>query len=324
MGAAVRAARNVVDERLSLRVLVIRPPRLAPGDTIRIVAPSGPVPREEFEAGAKLLAARYRLAYDPETLFRAEGFLAGPDELRLEELSAAIADPEARAVVMARGGYGLTRILPLLAPDLLRGNPKPIVGFSDGTALLAFAAQAGVASVHGPVVAQFARIAEEDRDALFGILERPGPGLLFTGLDAAVPGRVQGPLLGGNLEVFSRLLGTPFLPDVTGAILFFEDIGERPYRIDRLITHLDLAGVWGAAAAVVLGEFVNCEERKDSPLRSPTTLQVLEERLSRLAIPVAFGAKLGHGARNIAVPYGTMVELDTRHGTLTAVEGAVS
>jgi muramoyltetrapeptide carboxypeptidase len=303
---------------------VIRPPRLQPGDAVRVVAPSGPVPRPEFEAGAAVLAERYRLRYDPGTLFRASGFLAGSDEERLAELHAAVADPEARAVVMARGGYGLLRLLPFIDLELLRAHPKPIVGFSDGTALLAAAARAGVAAIHGPVITQLGRLPEEDRRGLFGLLEGPGPGLLCADLEAPVPGRVQGPLIGGNLEVFSRLVGTPFMPDVAGAVLFFEDLGERPYRVDRLITHLDLAGLFSVAAAVVVGDFSGCKERPDSGLSSPPVEEVLLERLGRLAIPVAFGAKIGHGTRNIAVPYGTVVELDTRHGTLVAIEGAVS
>jgi muramoyltetrapeptide carboxypeptidase len=303
---------------------VIRPPRLQPGDAIRVVAPSGPVPRDEFEAGAALLAARYRLRYDPGTLFRAQGFLAGPDEVRVAELAEALCDPEARAVVLARGGYGLARLLPHLDPALVRAQPRPIVGFSDGTSLLALAARAGVASVHGPVITQLARLSPEDRAGLFGLLERPGPGLLLSDLEAAVPGRVQGPLLGGNLEVFSRLLGTPYLPDLAGAVLFFEDRGERPYRIDRIITHLDLAGVFGVAAAVILGDFSACQEPPGSPLASPPVEEVLLERLGRLAIPVVFGAPFGHGERNVSLPYGTVVELDTRNGTLVALEGAVA
>jgi muramoyltetrapeptide carboxypeptidase len=303
---------------------VTRPPRLRPGDPVRIIAPAGPVPRPEFEAGAALLAQRYQLRYDPEALFRATGYLAGPDEVRVEELHAALRDPEARAVILARGGYGLLRLLTFLDPALLQANPKPIVGFSDATVLLAWAARAGVASIHGPVVTQLARLPEEDRAGLFGLLEGPGPGLLLSDLDAPVPGRVQGPLLGGNLEVFSRLLGTPFLPDLTGAVLFLEDLGERPYRVDRLLTHLDLAGVFGLVSAVVVGDFSGCKERPDSGQPSPPVEEVLLERLGRLAIPVAFGGKVGHGQRNVAVPYGTLVELDTRHGTLVAIEGAVS
>jgi muramoyltetrapeptide carboxypeptidase len=303
---------------------VTRPPRLRPGDSVRIIAPAGPVPRADFEAGAALLAARYRLRYDPGTLFRATGYLAGPDEVRVEELHAALRDPEAKAVVLARGGYGILRLLPYLDVELLRANPKPIVGFSDGTALLAWAAKAGLASVHGPVVTQLAKVSEEDRTGLFGLLEGPGPGLLLSDLESPLPGRVQGQLVGGNLEVFSRLLGTPYLPDVDGAVLFLEDLGERPYRVDRLLTHLDLAGVFSAVSAVVVGDFSGCTERADSGQPSPPVEEVLMERLGRLPIPVAFGGKVGHGPRNIALPYGTLVELDTRHGTLVAIEGAVS
>ena len=303
---------------------MIRPPRLRPGDAVRVIAPASPVPRQDFEAGAALLGARYRLRYDPGTLFRATGYLAGSDEVRVEELHAALRDPEAKAVVLARGGYGILRLLPYLDAAILRANPKPIVGFSDATALLAWAAGVGVASVHGPVITQLHRLPEEDRTALFGLLEGPGPGLLLSDLDAPVPGRVQGPLIGGNLEVFSRLLGTPHLPDLAGAVLFLEDLGERPYRVDRLLTHLDLAGIFGAVAAVVVGDFSGCKERPDSGVASPPIEEVLLERLGRLAIPVAFGGKVGHGDRNVALPYGTLVELDTRHGTLVGIEGAVS
>jgi muramoyltetrapeptide carboxypeptidase len=305
-------------------VTLLRAPRLSPGDPVRVIAPSGPVPREEFEAGAAALAARYKLRYDPATLFKVEGYMAGSDDHRLAELRAALADPEARAIIMARGGYGLMRLLPLLDPEPLLRHPKPIVGFSDGTALLAWAARAGLAGVHAPVITQLGKLPDEDRQALFGILERPGPGLVLDGLDAPVPGRVQGPLLGGNLEVFSRLVGTPFLPDVEGAIIFIEDVGERPYRVDRLITHLDLAGLWSVAAAVVVGDFSTCTEPANTRYPSPPVEEVLLERLGRLAIPVAFGGRFGHGERNTSLPYGTVCELDTRHGTLVALEGAVA
>ena len=303
---------------------IIRPPRLQPRDVVRVVAASGPVPREEFNAGAGILQQRYRLRYDPADIFASEGFLAGPDEHRLAQLNAALADPEARAVIAARGGYGLLRLLPFLDLAPLRTHPKLIVGFSDVTALLAQAYRAGVASLHGPVVTQIPRISPEDLQALYGLMENPGRGLLLSGLDGIIPGRVQGPLVGGNLEVLSRLLGTPFAPSFDGAILFLEDIGERPYRVDRLITHLDLAGVFNAVSAVVVGQFVDCREREDSKLPSPTVEQVLEERLGRLPIPVVTGGKFGHATAHAPLPYGTLAELDTRSGTLVALEGAVS
>jgi muramoyltetrapeptide carboxypeptidase len=303
---------------------LLLPPRLAPGDAVRIVALSGPVPRDELEAGARVLAGRYRVRYDPAVLFRAEGFLAGPDEHRLAQLIEALEDRETRAVFIARGGYGLLRLLPLIPPALLLEHRKPIVGFSDATALLALAARAGLVGVHGPVITQLGRLPVEDQNMMFALLERPGRGLLLDGLEPLIPGRVQGPLLGGNLEVFSRLLGTPFLPDLGGAVLFLEDIGERPYRVDRLITHLDLAGVFSQVSAVVLGEFKDCQERPGSPLISPPVEEVLEDRLARLGIPVVTGGRFGHGDRNASLPHGALVELDTRQGTLVALEGAVS
>ena len=303
---------------------MIRPPRLRPGSAVRIVAPSGPVPREAFLSGGALLRERYEVRYDEGAIFAREGFLAGPDEQRLAALLAALAEPDAEALVVARGGYGLLRLLPFLPPSLFTTRPRPIVGFSDGTALLAAAARAGVASIHGPVVTQLVGLSTDDRKALFQSLEVPGPALLLDGLEEIIPGRVRGPLLGGNLELFSRLVGTPYLPDLSGAILFLEDIGERPYRIDRLVTHLDLAGVFGAVSAVVLGDFSSCREPAVTRAESPTAEEVLLERLGRLPIPVVRGGAFGHGTRNRPLPYGALAELDTPGGTLVTIEGAVS
>ena len=178
-------------------------------------------------------------------------------------------------------------------------------------------------AVHGPVVTQLGKLSRADQQALFGLLETPGPAQLLDGLEEVIPGRAQGPLLGGNLELFSRLVGTPYLPDPTGAILFFEDLGERPYRIDRLITHLDLAGLFNVAAAVVLGDFSSCREPEATRADSPTADEVLFERLGRLPIPVVRAGAFGHGTRNVALPYGSLCELDTRTGTLITLEGAV-
>ncbi|HVZ75598.1 MAG TPA: LD-carboxypeptidase [Polyangia bacterium] len=302
---------------------VVRSPRLRPGDVVRVVAPSGPVPRAGFLAGAEILSRRYTLRYD-DGLFESEGYLAGSDERRLKELFAALVDPDARAVVMARGGYGLMRILPFLNPAVLAARPLPLVGFSDGTALLAYAARAGVAAVHGPVVTQLPNLPTQDHAALFRLLEEPTPGVLLDGLDELVPGRARGPLVGGNLEVFSRLVGTPYQPELGGAILFIEDLGERPYRVDRLITALDLAGVFGAIAGVVVGDFSACVEPEPTRGTTPPVGEVLIERLARLTIPVAVGGLFGHGTRNVALPHGATCELDTRKGSLIALEGVVS
>jgi muramoyltetrapeptide carboxypeptidase len=302
---------------------LIRPARLRPGDVVRVIAPSGPVFADAFAAGAAVLSARYQLRYDPDTLFVSDGFLAGPDDHRLASLVEAIRDSEARAVFMGRGGYGLLRIASRLDPDLLRNHPKPIVGFSDGTVLLAQAARAGMTSIHGPVVTQLGRLPEEDKAALFALLESAEPRSLLAGLECLCPGSASGPLLGGNLEVFSRLLGTPLVPDLDGAILFLEEVGERPYRIDRLLTHLELAGVFAAVAGVVVGDLIACEEPPESRVASPSAMEVVRERLGRLAIPVTIGARIGHGGRNLALPYGVRASLDAQAGTLVALEAAV-
>ena len=302
---------------------LIRPARLQPGDIVRVIAPSGPIFANAFAAGAAVLSARYQLRYDPTTLFASDGFLAGSDDQRLSSLVEALRDPEARAVFMGRGGYGLLRIASRLDLHLLRSHPKPIVGFSDGTVLLALAAKAGVAAIHGPVVTQLGRLPKEDHAALYSLLESAKPRPLLTGLETLRPGSATGPLLGGNLEVFSRLLGTPLVPDLEGAILFLEEVGERPYRIDRLLTHLELAGVFATVAGVVVGDLVACEEPSDSRVVSPSAIAVVRERLGRLGIPVALGAHIGHGARNSSLPYGMPASLDTKSGTLVALAAAV-
>lgn len=302
---------------------LIRPPALRPGDVVRIVAPSGPVFADAFHAGLAVLGSRYDVRYDPSILQLPHGYLAAPDDERLAALIAAIMDRDARAVFMGRGGYGLLRIAAQLDRGLLRENPKPVVGFSDGTVLAAVTAVAGIASIHGPVVSQLARLPEEDHAALFALLESTEPRLLLDGLQVLRAGSASGPLLGGNLEVFSRLLGTPLLPDLQGAILFLEDVGERPYRIDRLLTHLELAGVFSAVAGVVVGEFIGCDEPAGSRVASPRVMDVVRERLSRFSVPVALGAPVGHGHRNVALPYGVRARLDVDAGTLTSLEAAV-
>ena len=303
---------------------ILRPPRLEVGDRVRVVAASGPVDRQRFMAGLEALEGRYDLCFDEASLFSKHGFLAGDDDHRLETLNTAIADPESRAIFLARGGYGLLRILAQVDSRALLESPKPIVGFSDVTALLAACAQSGVAAIHGPMISQFAGLPREDRESLFRLLENPEPGILLVGLEKVVSGVARGPLLGGNLEVLSRLLGTSLQPDFDGAVLFLEEVGELPYRVDRLLTHFELAGVLSRVSGVVIGDFTDCDETEVGAKQHPTTREVLVERLERLAVPVVFGGTFGHGDRNTALPYGTKVHLDAANGTLVALEGAVS
>lgn len=303
---------------------LLRPLHLDPGDPVHVVAPSGPVDRDRFEAGLRILETRYRPVFDKDAVYASSGYLAGGDPQRLRALHDAICDDRSRAVFLARGGYGLLRILELMDRDLLRTHPKPIVGFSDATALLAICYGSGVASVHGPVVSQFGDLPASDLEALFALLEDPSPARLLDGLLELVPGRTEGPLLGGNLEVLTRLLGTPFQPDFSDAVLFFEEVNESPYRLDRLITHLELSGVLAAINGVVVGEMCGCDRPKNGALQSPSSDEVIAERMGRLGVPVAMGGSFGHGPRNSPLPYGTRVELDTGAGSLTALESPVS
>jgi muramoyltetrapeptide carboxypeptidase len=287
---------------------------------VAVVAPAGPVPRDRFAAGEQRLAGRYRLRYE-ERLFARQGFLAGSDEERLRELQRAIDDPQVGAIVCARGGYGLMRLLARLDAGGLGRAPKPIVGFSDVTVLHAFCARAGVVSIHGPVVTQLAELPDEDAASLFALLESPDPAPPLTGLRAIAPGSAEGRLVGGNLQMVSRLVGTPWALALDGAVLLLEDVGERPYRIDRALTQLELAGALAGIAGVVLGDFVGCVEKDGSP---PSVEEVLTERLSRLGVPIVAGAPIGHGARNRPLAHGARVRLDAAAGTLEPLEGAVA
>lgn len=281
---------------------------LLPGDRIRIVAPSGPVPKETFERGIARLQARYQLDFSAR-IFEQQGFLAGSDAARRDELQQAFDDDSIQAIWCARGGYGLMRILPDLDATKLLRAPKPVIGFSDVTALHGYLAKLGLPSVHGPVATQLATLAESDVQALCDLLE--GRPARLSGLETVTAGVCEGPLLGGNLELVSRLLGTPWAFDLTGAILLVEEVGERPYRVDRALTQLHLAGALTRLAGVVLGDFTDCQDE-----RPPSVQAVVRERLLRLSVPMVAEAPVGHGPRNRALWIGRRAKLDATAGRL--------
>ncbi len=286
------------------------------------MAPAGPVPREPFAAGAAILGARYRLVHD-ERIFARDGFLAGDDAARARELLGALSDPTIDAVFCARGGWGSQRILDRLDAAAFARAPKPIVGFSDITTLLVWAARAGVASVHAPVVTQLGKLPADDVAALFSLLESPDPPPPLTDLRVVAPGRdVEGRLFGGNLEVLTRLTGTPWsLPVDEPWLLLLEEVGERPYRIDRQLTQLLQAGALANLAGAVVGDLVGCAEKDGSP---PDALAVIAERLGTLGVPVLAGAPVGHGTRNRALPYGVRARLDVARGRVEFRDAAVA
>lgn len=300
-----------------------KPRALHPGDPVAVIAPASPFDRESFTAGLEVIAQRYDVRHD-ESLFARERYLAGNDQRRLRELRQALTDAT-RAVFSARGGYGTTRLLAELAAALpaeehaaLAG--KPVVGFSDLTALHGFLLGRHRVSIHGPVLTQLGKLTGAAAERLFSLLESPHPPGTLQGSATYSGGAADGPLVGGNLAVFASLLGTPFLPPLEGAILLLEDTGERPYRLDRMWTQLALAGVFRQVRGIVLGDFVGCEEKDASYLSS----DVLRELAASTGLPCAAGFPIGHGAVNEAVPLGLTVRLDADARTLSFLESAVS
>jgi muramoyltetrapeptide carboxypeptidase len=290
-----------------------------PGDRVAVIAPASGFDRPSFEAGVAVLSARYRPTFS-EGIFSRHRYLAGDDARRLSELVAALADREARAVFCARGGYGATRLLMRLADMPPPGERKLLVGFSDITALHLWLQAHGWISIHGPVLTQLARLPPATHQRLFALLESAAPAAALHGTETFVGGRAEGRLVGGNLSMLSRVIGTPFMPVLQDCILLLEDQGERPYRLDRMWTHLSLAGVFRQVRGIALGCFTQCEE-KDAPY---TSAQLLRELALASGLPCVAGFPIGHGDQNEPVPLGVRVRLDADERRLEFLEPAVS
>ncbi len=281
-------------------VSLLTPPPLRPGDRIAVVAPSGPFDRPSLEKGLEVLSRRYQPVFT-ERIFETHRYLAGTDAARGAELQTALDDQAVKAVFAARGGYGSARLLPALR----LGSPKILAGFSDFTALHCAAQQHGWRSLHAPVLTQLGKQPADVVDRLFALLEGQ-PVTPLTGLRTVAKGVAEGILLGGNLSVFTRLIGTPWLPSLRGSVLLIEDVGEKPYRLDRMWTHLKLAGLFDGVRGIVFGEFTGCDD-KDA---SCSSADVLDELASTLGIPCVAGFRIGHGEVNHPVMLGAPVRLD--------------
>ncbi|MGC4122447.1 MAG: LD-carboxypeptidase [Myxococcales bacterium] len=230
---------------------------------------------------------------------------------------AALDAPDTRAVFCARGGYGAMRLLAKLTLPKIH---KPLVGFSDVTALHGAMQAAGRVSVHAPVVTHLGALGASAAEPLFELLERPGARPVLRGRPVVEGRPVEGPVVGGNLSVLTRLIGTPFMPPLDGAILFFEDVGERPYRLDRMWQHLALSGAFSRLRGIALGEFEDCGE----PKGGWTAEEVLGDLARATGLPCVIGLPVGHGRANQPFPLGARARLDSAAGTLTFLEGAVA
>ncbi len=289
----------------------MRAPRA--GRRVSIVAPSSPFPSDRYRAGVEVLG-RLGLEVKEHAFARAStGFLAGPDDLRVRALEEVLQDPHTDVVWAARGGYGLTRIAHRLG-EAVAASDKTIVGFSDVCALHALARRSGLISIHGPVVTQLADLSPSDLANLehaiqgrYGMISAVAEGPIVAG------GRAEGRLAGGNLAVLAAMVGSEIFPDLRGAIVLLEDVGEPTYRLDRMLTQLILSRAFEGVAGFACGDFVGCEPRKPT---EPLAIEVLSERLGGLGVPVLLGLPFGHGKRNLALPLGARAELDAPARTL--------
>jgi muramoyltetrapeptide carboxypeptidase len=284
----------------------------APGLPLAVAAPAGRVAPDALEAG---LAALAELAPGcrvdcPPAVSASLDYLAGPDEERAANLGELMGDPGLGAVIAARGGFGCLRLLPLMDLAALARSKTCLIGFSDLTALLNPLAALGLVTLHGPVVTQIPSLDQASRADLAALLagRRPWPAALNG--QGLTSGRATGPLMGGNLTTLCSLLGTPWFPDLTGAVLVLEDSGEAPYRLDRLISQLELSGALTRVAGVAVGRL--SDQASDPPGMAPA----LARRLEGLGKPVVMGLPFGHGAANRLVPLGALAELDGGAGTL--------
>ncbi|HUU34384.1 MAG TPA: LD-carboxypeptidase [Vicinamibacterales bacterium] len=288
-----------------------RPRRLQPGDRVALVAPASPTKTEDLERGADELRA---LGFEPvcdERVRARHGYVAGLPALRASALADAWRDPAIRGIIAVRGGYGSQQVLPLLDPRWLVADPKVFIGYSDLTALLAWQVTHGLVAFHGPMVE--GRLAEGpsgyDRASLLAAVTRPvAMGTLApASLEVFRPGEAGGVLMGGTMTQLAALLGTPFacIPREP-TILFLEDVGERPYRLDRLLSQLHQAGMFRHVTGVLLGVFPGCDESGGGP----TARAVLADLFANFPGPVVFGFPSGHtNGPTTTLPLGVGVRL---------------
>ncbi|WP_075098035.1 S66 peptidase family protein [Sandaracinus amylolyticus] len=297
----------------------LRPRALRPGAHVRVIAPSSPFDMQDFARGVDRLRARYRVTYDEQIGARA-GYLAGDDARRLRELEDAIGDPDVDCIVAARGGYGAMRIASSIDPARVAAQPKLLVGFSDVTALHALWARAGVCSLHASMVAALGRgshaMLARWIESVEGAREHAFEGLAPIGASRDV---VEAKVIGGNLALLAAMTGTPLAPPLDGAILFVEDVGEAPYRVDRMLTQLRLSGALARVAGVLVGTFTRCAASADG-----TTVEtVIAERLGDLGVPVLTGLPCGHVDEPLELPLGARARIDGTRGCVTFVEPVV-
>jgi muramoyltetrapeptide carboxypeptidase len=334
LALAASALPTLVQAATNLNVL--KPKRLRQGMTVGIVTPASNVPEDQdLHTAMDLIRSLGFNAKPSPNLFSRTQYLAGTDKERADDLNAMFADTEVDAIFCVRGGYGSGRLLRYLDYDTIAANPKVIMGYSDITAILnAIYLRTGLVTFHGPIAGgnfsdytydQYKKVLIEPTSNT-RIGEAPefetSPGVVDweNRLTSIVSGTAEGHLIGGNLSLMVTLLGTPYEPNFEGAILFLEDVSEPPYSVDRMLTHLWMAGKLEQVAGIVLGKF--SDDSYDSNTFSME--EVLRDRLEPLGIPALRGAMIGHIEDKTVVPLGVRARLDVDAKSLTLLEAAVS
>ena len=275
---------------------MLKPRALRSGDRLAVVAPASPFDRAEFDEG---LAELERIGFEPvydDTVFARRAYVAGSADVRAAALESAWRDPSIAGIVAVRGGYGSAQVLPLLDPHRIRAARKPFIGYSDLTSLLTYLGMnCGMVAFHGPMLAgRFGRGVEGyDRDSFLKAVCQVEPmgELAPVGLETIAPGRVTGPLFGGTLTQLLASIGTPYAFDPPqGFVLFLDEVGERPYRLDRMVTQLRQTGLLARASAVVIGELPGCDE----PSGTPSARAVVADLFAGFPGPVLLGFPSGH------------------------------
>lgn len=313
-----------------MQIPIMKPRRLPAGGTIGVVAPaSPPISDELLNNGITYLEKQGFRVRIGDAVRSKWGYLAGSDEERVRDINKMFADPEIDAIIAVRGGYGCARFLHLLDYELIRRNPKIFVGYSDITALhCAIYNRTRLITFAGPMVAaDFGSEINSQTEAYFwSLIMEPKPGVRLSfgdlsGLKFGTQRSFTGPLLGGNVAVLCSLIGSAYLPGFNRTVLALEEIGEAPYRIDRMLNQLKMYGVFDKLSGILLGQFTDCKQDNDRP--TLTLDEVFDDYLSDLAYPVLDAVPFGHENQKITLPMGAYIRYIPDQNLLTIVESAV-
>lgn len=314
---------------------IIKPRRLKTGDTIGLVAPGSYISESELQDSIKNLEALgFKVVFSDKILLQ-NGYFSGTDEQRAEDLINMFKRSDVAGIVCTRGGYGCARILPLLDYDVIHDNPKVLVGYSDVTALnYGIFRKTGLVTFHGPVsistfndfsVNNFKKVLINPTDTTVFENSNSGEDENKYGLVSLVNGKEHGKLVGGNLSIAVSIIGTEYDVDYDDTIIYLEEVGEEPYRIDRMLTQMIQAGKFRETNGIAMGIFRKCEPKQNDPSfsKSFSLMDVLKDRLGNLKIPVVYGMSFGHIKDKFTIPFGIKAELDAEKQTITLLESSV-